>query len=711
MPTPTPASIGSDRHKARIQALRQRCFERKLQPKSDLVVASARALQASAEVASWQVRKGLVVRERLGSIRFDLDEHEMLIGRLAPIQPDEAAAAARARAYLATFPGAGGQTGHCELERERIFALGIDGMLAELRADHATATGDGAAALESFVQALLGFSAMIEQAALTVESLLDDAAPRRRQELERIALSCRRLAHLPPQSFRDALQLTWFMDLGVMLGEQVYLVVPGHLDRVLLPYYERDRAAGGLDEAEALALLECLYILVNEYIPDGLAMSVMVGGRDRDGRDVTNPLSYLCLEALRRTRLVYPTVGICWHEGTPLALTELGTELIAAGLCNVAFFGDETIQRGLTRLGVPTADACNYINSTCVEITPVAASNVWVASPYFSTPGLLLEEVAAQATAAAPAASFAAFLDAYRARLGACIDAAAAEQNRQRESRRRYGRKPLQSVFTRDCSARQRDIDDGGAVYNWVECSFVGLANLADSLEVIREEVYGVGRLALGRLLELLRADFAGQEAERQRFLAYPKYGNGEARVDGLLADIIRFAAGECARQRLAPDAAHFVPGAFCWIMHERLGHECGATPDGRKAGFPFADGCGPAQGREHCGPTTAILSTTSWDHSPLIGGAAYNMKFTQALFAESGARGRLRDLIVTFLRRGGFETQVNVVDAARLRSARENPEAYRDLVVRIGGYTDYFVRLSPQMQDEVILRTEFQEF
>jgi formate C-acetyltransferase len=712
MPVSTPAAVvGSESYAARIQALRQRCFERKLQPKSDLVVASARALQASADVASWQVRKGLVVRERLRSIHFDLDEHELLVGRLAPATADEAAPSAAARAYVGTFPGPGGQTGHCELERERIFALGIDGMLAELTAQGATASGDGADALASFAEALLGFSEMIEQAAVMVESRLDDAPPRRRRELEQLALSCRRLAHQPPQSFRDALQLTWFMDLGVMLGEQVYLVVSGHLDRVLLPYYERDLAAGSLDDAEALALIECLYILINEFIPDGLAMSAMVGGRDAHGRDVTNPLSALCLEALRRTRLVYPTVGICWHEGTPAALTELGAELIAAGLCNVAFFGDETIQRGLTRLGVQATEACNYINSTCVEITPVAASNVWVASPYFSTPGLLLEEVAAQAAAPAPAASFAAFLDAYRARLGACIDAAAAEQNRQRESRRLYGRKPLQSVFTRDCTARQRDIDDGGAVYNWVECSFVGLANLADSLEVIRAEVYDSGRLSLRRLRDLLGADFAGQEAERQRFLAYPKYGNGEVQVDSLLADIIQFAAGECARQRLLPDDAHFVPGAFCWIMHERLGHECGATPDGRKAGFPFADGCGPAQGREHCGPTTAILSTTSWDHSPLIGGAAYNMKFTRALFADSGARGRLRDLIVTFLRRGGFETQVNVVDAALLRSARQTPEAYRDLVVRIGGYTDYFVRLSPQMQDEVILRTEFQEF
>ncbi len=695
----------------RVRALRERCLRRKTEPRADPALAAARALKATEGVPSWQLRKGAVVRERLRSVRFALDDQELLIGRLAPARPEDAEGLAEARAFLQQFPGAGGQTGHCELDRSRLFAQGVDGLLAELSRRAEEARGEEAEALESFAMALEGFSAMIEHAALTAEALLDDAPPRRRRELEAIALACRRIAHRPPETFRDAVQLVWFMDFGVMYGDQVSLVVPGHLDRTLLPFYERDRASGALSDADALVLIECLYLLINEYVPDGLAMSVMVGGRDGRGRDVTNPLLYLCLEALRRTRLVYPTVGICWHEETPDELTELGVELVAEGLCNVGFFGDATIQRGLARLGVPAADACNYINSTCVEITPVAASNVWVASPYFSTPGLLLEELSEQAAAATPAPDFAAFLDGYRRRLGRRIDEAAAEQNRLREARRQHGRKPLQSVFTRDCINRARDIDDGGALYNWVECSFVGLANLADSLEVIRAEVYEHRRLSLRELHAILQADFAGHEAERRRFLAHRKYGNACPEVDGLLAEIIRFAAGECARQRMLPDSSPFVPGAFCWIMHEQLGRACGATPDGRKAGFPFADGCGPAQGRERSGPTAAILSTTSWDHSPLIGGAAYNMKFPARLFSGSGARRRLRDLIVTFLRRGGFETQINVVNADVLEAARREPDAYRDLVVRIGGYTDYFVRLSPQMQAEIILRTEFGSF
>jgi formate C-acetyltransferase len=492
-----------------------------------------------------------------------------------------------------------------------------------------------------------------------------------------------------------------------MHGSQVGLVVPGHLDRSLRPLYEADLASGRIDAPRALLLVECLYLLVNEYIADGLAISVMVGGRDADGRDLTCGLSYLCLEALRRTGLIYPTVGVCWHEGTPAELVDLAVDLISQGNANPAFFGDDTIQRGLQALGVPASESCRYVNSTCVEITPGGASNVWVASPYYNTCGLLLEEIAAEA--ADPAPTFEAFVARYRQRLGAAISGGVADQNQARHQRQRHGRKPLQSVFTRSCLERGRDIDDGGAGYNWVECSFVGLANLADSLYVLREEVYRQRRLDLAGLKAALDADFSGAEELRLRLLnAYPKYGQDNPEVDRFVAETVHFAVEECRRYRMAPDDSPYVPGAFVWVMHEALGRRTGATPDGRRAGFPFADGCGPAQGRERLGPTAAILSTTSWDHSPMIGGLAYNMKFSSSLFRDGGGRGRLRELILTFLRRGGFETQINVVDQETLRRAKARPDEYRDLVVRIGGYTDYFARLTPQMQDELILRTEF---
>ncbi|MCP4644554.1 MAG: hypothetical protein GY851_29185, partial [bacterium] len=411
-----------------------------------------------------------------------------------------------------------------------------------------------------------------------------------------------------------------------------------------------------------------------------------------------------------RTGLIYPTVGVCWHEGTPVDLTDLAVELIGNGYTTPAFFGDETIQQGLRAYGVPDNEACYYINSTCVEITPCQSSNVWVASPYFSTCGLLLEEIDAIVESGKAPADFATFQKRYYARLADRVARAAEVHNADRETRRRFGRKPLQSVFTLDCIERGRDIDDGGALYNWVECSFVGLANLADSLYVIRQEVFEQQQVSFAELKALLDTDFNGNEGIRRRFFdGHPKYGQNNADVDALFAQSVAVAQNECAKHRIDPDDSHFVPGAFCWIMHEQLGTACGATPDGRRAGFPFADGCGPAQGREKLGPTAAVLSTTSWDHSPMIGGLAFNMKFNSGLFASDQGFAALRDLVITYLKRGGFETQVNVVDVETLKEARAHPDNYRDLVVRIGGYCDYFTRLNPEMQDEIILRTEYE--
>jgi formate C-acetyltransferase len=678
-----------------------------------------RSLRAS-EGLPRRVRRGLQTRDRLAALEFVVDPDDLLAGRprfsrdylpVAQGGPLADAEYAAAGAYLEQFGPEPGQTGHCEVDRSAAFKLGLDGLRADLEARAAQARGARQESYQAFALAVGGLSTMIEHAAAAVEAALPSASPARRAELAAIAAACRQVAHQPPTTFREALQLLWCIDLGIQFADRAGLVGPGHLDRTLRAFYDADLAAGHLTADDALALLEALYLLVNHSIPDGLAMPVMVGGRDARGRDQTHPLSYLCLEALRRTRLVYPTVGICWHPGTPRDLTALAVELIAAGYPTPALFGDETIQRGLRHYGVPPRESHLYINSTCVEITPVGGSNVWVASPYFSTCQILLEELAAQA-AAGPraAATFEEFFAAYLRRLaGRIAHEGVVPQNGQRQLRRLHGGKPLQSVFTRDCVARGKDIDEGGARYNWVECSFVGLANLVDSLVVIREQVYRRRALTLMALREVLDANFAGHEALRLQFLnAHPKYGNAQAEVDSLLPPLLDRLRQECAKYRMLPDDSPFIPGAFCWVMHERLGCACGATPDGRLAGQPFADGGGPAQGRELHGPTAAIVSTTSWDHAPLIGGVAFNLKFSRALFTTPAAVDRLHELLLTYLRRGGFEVQVNVVDRAVLERALAHPEQYRDLVVRIGGYTDYFTRLSPAMQAEVMARTEF---
>jgi formate C-acetyltransferase len=672
------------------------------------------SLKASENIKSLKLKYGLRCRDRLLDLDFDIDELELLAGKVVhnDLSHIPEVEQEKMKNYLEQFIPTHGQTGHCELEFSRVFEVGIDGLRQDLQELMSVGPVDSKNEnWQAFTHALNGLSGMIENAAADVKKKMEGASSERLAELEEIFDSCTRIAHQAPATFRDAIQLHWFICMGCMIADVISYAVPGHLDRTLYPFYQQGIKDGTINKEKALLLIECLYLLVNHQVPDGGAVSVMVGGRDPEGNDVSNELSYLCMEALRRTNLVYPTVGVCWHEETPQELTDLTVELISKGYSTPAFFGDSTIQKGMKSYGALPEQACNYINSTCVEITPAGSSNVWVASPYFSTCKFLLEEIESQVKSGEIASDFETFLEKYFIRLGEKISEAVDELNECRIGRKNYGGKPLQSVFTRDCIGRGMDIDEGGAVYNWVECSFVGLANLADSLYVLKEEVYGKKSLAMPDLKKIVDANFENYEKERIHFLeGYPKYGNDNKEVDSLLASVVDFAKQECAKYRMEPDNSYFIPGSFCWVMHERLGSECGATPDGRKAGFPFADGGGPAQGREKNGPTAAIMSTTSWDHSELIGGLAYNMKFNKSLFTGSEAQNRLRDLIVTFLRRGGFETQINVVDHETLKKARKNPEEYRDLVVRIGGYTDYFTRLSPQMQDEVMLRTEFSE-
>jgi trans-4-hydroxy-L-proline dehydratase len=717
----------------RTELLRERTLQRqqritgrhRLHPAVD-----AASLKSTESIASWQVRTGIRVRDRLASLRFEIDELELLAGRTSDICCGQAELA-QAEAYLAGYPGSPGQTGHCQPDYEVLFSTGIDVLRGQIRLQReqaeTTETTDSTESAEStestesaesqkilesqealdFYQSCLyaldGFQIMIEHAADMVEEALVNATGPRRDELGEIMASCRRIAHAKPETFRDAIQLLWFVMLGHMSGDGVWLVGPGRLDRVLLPYHRPENR-----ELE-LELIEALYLLINDYDLPGLAYAVMVGGCDGDGRDAGNELSFLAMEAIRRTRLVYPTVGLCHHPGTSDELMELTVGLVADGYATPAFFNDATISSGLRKYGVPPHESHDYINSTCVEITPTGCSNVWVASPYFSLCGMLMEQIDDAVAVNRRYPDFDIFLEEYFERMNIKIAEAVKTEAESRELRRLYGRKPLQSLFTRDCLSRGHDIDDGGARYNWVECSFVSAANLVDSLEVIRRMVIGEGRLTFHELKRVLDADFAGNEALRLELLAgNPKYGNNIPETDVLMRKLVDRIQTECARYRLPPDDAPFVPGMFCWIMHQRLGAECRATPDGRKAGFPFADGSGPAQGREMKGPTAAIMSVTSWDHSGMIGGIAYNMKFDKSLFSSQDMRRKLRFLIETYLDRGGFETQINVLDNGILAKAMENPEAYRDLVVRIGGYTDYFTHLSPGMQAEVMQRTAF---
>ncbi len=703
----------------RVLKLRERALHSEiLEPFAKTIIEAEtwRVGDNEAQWLIWRARRGAALLDRLP---IEIGPDELLVGRVEMRTPNarEAKRLEWAREVLKEVPPwPGGDTSHFAADHEKLLRLGVGGLKREIGEYRSRLDGNSAedAEKETFyeacVLALDGLSRFIERHAEEVEAQrTKEKNPARKEELKRIAEVCRQVAVEPARTFHEAIQLMHFAILALRYGEDHVLNVAGRMDRTLYPYYRADLKAGRITPEAAQELISCFYILTNEYTQRGLAISVMGGGRDAEGRDATNTISYMCLQALEEVRLVYPTVGICWHEGTPKKLMHLGFRIITQGIGSPAIFNDEVIARGLMDYGVSEADSVSYINSTCVEITPIANSNVWVASPYYNCPGALLEVL--EDTDSDSPKTFEELVEGFKTKLSSHVREEVCRIDQTWRGREKRGGMPLQSCLTDDCLARGKDIDRGGARYNWVECSFVGLANLVDSLVALRQLVFEERRFTTAEFYEILRDNFDGHESLRQEILnRMPKYGNDDDRADELAVEMTKMFAEICASHRIGSEAHRYAPGLFCWVMHERLGKETGATPDGRLAGGALADGAGPAQGRERFGPTGAIKSTTKWRHEPMLGGLVLNLKFSPSALEGDESLEKLRHLIESYMLLGGFEVQINVVDGQTLLDAQQHPEAHQDLLVRVAGYCDYFVHLNPNMQAEVIARTEYGE-
>jgi formate C-acetyltransferase len=400
-------------------------------------------------------------------------------------------------------------------------------------------------------------------------------------------------------------------------------------------------------------------------------------------------------------------VGVAWYPDCHSELLDFSVRMLASGVGCPALFNGELITAGLREHGVSEPDSFHFMNSTCVEIKVCGASNIWVTQPYFNCPKALLDEMGTVARGEVPAPqTFDELAERVRNRLAATIRDAAQRLDEVWRRREEVGGFPLASCVISDCLERGADFDRGGARYNWVENSFVGLANLVDSLIAVRHLVYETGELTLAELYAILQADWEGHEALHQRVLhTLPHYGNDDPTADALAAEWAQFLIASTEENKVGPH--RYVPGFFCWVMHERMGSETGATPDGRRCGMPLADGAGGAQGRERRGPTAALLSATCWSHRPVLGGLVYNAKFPSSVVRTEQDLKALRAILETYLQRGGFEIQVNVVGRETLLDAQAHPEMYPDLLVRVAGYSDYFVHLNKKTQDEIIARAE----
>lgn len=642
-----------------------------------------------------------------------IDEGELIVGKPCYrelFQAEEAEWDILQECVPKASPRIGGQDSHMAIDYEKLLSLGITGIKDEIEGYrsrlelHKPQDMEKDIFYRACLEALYGVLEYADNYAHAAKELAESCRdPKRKDELLEIARICTKVPRYPADTFHEALQSIHFITFCM---EGLYQL--GRPDRYLIEFYRKDIENGILTRESAQELIDCLCILFNEYIHRGVAVGFMVGGRDAQGMDITNELTYHFIESIGHTRMIYPGIGLCYNKDTPRDLLVRSCQLLGEGLSHPALFNDDIITRGLKGYGLPPEEACLYIHSTCVEITPISSSAVWVASPYINLVEILLDLIGVQSKDDTHT-RFTGYDDikrAYRERLGEKIRQESINQNLIQMERYYHGGDPLVSCFVKDCLAKGKDIDQGGARYNWIMPSFIGLANLADSLMVIKSLVFEQERISLGELAQILEDNYEGHEDLRMEILnRVPKYGNDEEIVDELVGEVTGWIIQEVEKYETYR-GDRFIPSLFCWIMHEQMGSVTPASPDGRKEGFPLGDGSGPAQGREKKGPTASILSSTKWDHCPFIGGIAVNMKFGSS-WLSGATLDKMLDMIETFMDRGGFELQVNVVNQETLIEAQKNPEEYRDLVVRIGGYSDYFIHLSPAMQEEVILRTE----
>lgn len=557
----------------------------------------------------------------------------------------------------------------------------------------------------------------------------------RRAELQRIAAICRHVPAHAPRDFWEALQYYWFVHLGVTTELNTWDAYnPGRLDQHLYPFYRRGLEEGTLTREMAEELLQCFWIKFNNQpAPPKVGVTaaesgtytdfaqINIGGLREDGSDGVNEVSFLLLDVVEEMRLLQPSASIQVSKKSPDSFIKRAGRIIRTGFGQPSIFNADLIVQELVRQGKSVADARNGGSSGCVEVGAFGKEN-YNLTGYFNMPKVLeitLHNGVDPRTGRqlGPATgdprtfrSFDELFAAYETQLRHFIDIKVRGNNVIERLYAQYLPAPFLSLLTDDCIARGKDYHDGGARYNTTYIQGVGLGTLTDCLSALKYHVFDQGTISMEELLAALDADFAGAEPLRQMLLnRTPRYGNDNDYADGLMRRAFE-AYFRAVDGRPNTKGGRYHINLLPTTCHVYFGAVTGATPDGRHAGRPLSEGVSPVQGADRRGPTAVIRSVAKMDHVR-TGGTLLNQKLTPQLLKDDVGLDMWVKLVRSYFTLDGHHIQFNVVDAATLRAAKANPEQYRDLIVRVAGYSDYFCNLSEALQDEIIARTEHQTF
>ena len=559
--------------------------------------------------------------------------------------------------------------------------------------------------------------------------------PQRREELERIADVCSYVPAHAPRDFWEALQAYWFVHLGVITELNTWdSFCPGHLDQHLFSFYKSGLEDGTLTRDKAKELLECFWVKFNNQpAPPKVGVTaeesatytdfsnINLGGLRPDGSDGVNELTYLILDVIDEMRLVQPSSNIQLSKKSPDRFLKRGCEIIRKGWGQPSIFNTDLIVDELVRQGKAVEDARSGGISGCVE-TGCFGKEAYILTGYLNLPKIL--EIALHngvdprtgkkigATTGNPAEfkSFDEVFDAFTKQLKHFVDIKVRGSNIIERLFATQMPAPFLSTLIDDCIKNGRDYNDGGPRYNTTYIMPVGIGTLTDSLAAIKHQVFDEKHLSMEQMLKTLEVNFEGHEVIRQMLWnKTPKYGNDDDYADALLRasfdSLYRVISG-----RKNTKGGFYAVNYLSTTCHIYFGSVVGATPDGRRTHEPVSEGVSPVQGADTHGPTAVIKSVAKMDQVR-AGGTLLNQKFSPSLLEGELGIDNLAHLVRSYFKLDGHHVQMNVVTAETLRAAQTNPEKYRDLIVRVAGYSDYFCDLSKTLQDEIIARTEHKSF
>lgn len=609
--------------------------------------------------------------------------------------------------------------GHIIIDYPRLLNNGLGALVAEMRERCARDTQNTfyAAALillEASQRHILRYAALAEELAQSSDAT-------RREELLAMADISRHNAQHKPQTFWQACQLFWYMNVILQYESNASSLSIGRFDQYMLPFYQASLTQGD-DPAFLKELLESLWVKCNDVVllrstssaryfagfPTGY--TALLGGLTENGRSAVNVLSFLCLDAYQSVQLPQPNLGVRVNEliDRPFLLKTAETIRLGTGIPQI--FNDEVIVPAFLNRGVSLEDARDYAVVGCVELSIPGKTYGLHDIAMFNL--LKVMEIAMQENEGNSGLTYEGLIEHIRARINHYIALMVEGSNICDIGHRDWAPVPLLSSFISDCLETGKDITDGGARYNFSGVQGIGIANLSDSLHALKGLVFEQQRLSFDELLAVLKANFATPEGEKVRarlINRFEKYGNDIDDVDNISAELLRHYCKEVEKYR-NPRGGIFTPGSYTVSAHVPLGAVVGATPDGRLACEQLADGgLSPMLGQDMQGPTAVLKSVSKLDNYLLSNGTLLNVKFTPATLEGDAGLQKLADFLRAFTQLKLQHIQFNVVNAETLREAQRRPQDFAGLVVRVAGYSAFFVELSKEIQDDIIRRTAHQ--